>query len=75
MFQLSKTNNYTDWDENIEKYNRLNGHITRILEREGEVNIRMPNALSKPTLTYSSETMVLIKEEKEYKDQEWRFWD
>jgi hypothetical protein len=51
----------TDLEDNIEKYNKINGIIRRHFgeNMRPELQVRMHNVLSKPAMMYGSETWIL----------------
>lgn len=61
IYQMNK-----DLEENVQKYNKLNGCIRRYLGKNmrTEVKLRMYNVISKPALQYGSETWVMREEDK-----------
>jgi hypothetical protein len=55
-----------DLEDNVQKYNKLNGCIKRCLGKNmiKEIKLRLHNIISKPALQYGSETCVLREEDK-----------
>jgi hypothetical protein len=55
-----------DLEDNVQKYNKLNGCIKRCLGKNmrKEIKLRLHNIISKPALQYGSETWVLREEDK-----------
>jgi hypothetical protein len=55
-----------DLEDNVQKYNKLNGCIKRYLGKNmrKEIKIRLHNIISEPALQYGSETWVLRAEDK-----------
>jgi hypothetical protein len=55
-----------DLEDNVQKYNKLNGCIKRYLGKNmrKEIKLRVHNIISKPALQYGSETWVLRTEDK-----------
>jgi hypothetical protein len=55
-----------DLEDNVQKYNKLNGCIKRYLGKNmrKEIKLRLHNIISKPALQYGSETWVLRAEDK-----------
>jgi hypothetical protein len=55
-----------DLEDNVQKYNKLNGCIKRYLGKNmrKEIKLRLRNIISKPALQYGSETWILRAEDK-----------
>jgi hypothetical protein len=55
-----------DLEENVQKYNKLNGCIKIYLGKNmrKEIKLRLHNIISKPALQYGSETWILRAEDK-----------
>jgi hypothetical protein len=54
-----------DLEDNVQKYNKLNGCIKRYLGKNMKgIKLRLHNIISKPALQYGSETWVLRAEDK-----------
>jgi hypothetical protein len=54
-----------DLEDNVQKYNKLNGCIKRYLGKnmKKEIKLRLHHIISKPALQYGSETWVLRAED------------
>jgi hypothetical protein len=55
-----------DLEDNVQKYNTLNGCIKRYLGKNmrRQIKLRLRNIILKPALQYGSETWVLREEDK-----------